>query len=325
MKRTIKRLIGVVATIGLIFYGIIKLGYWLRPVDTDIATNAIDTFHNMPEDVFEVIGYGSSHMWRGMNAMELYNKYGIGSYNYGCNWQKINTTQLFLEDSLKTQRPRVALIETFNVNCLELDMNIDGEIYYTTAIAEGTAKQRYLKQCFRYEKERYLSYYMPLCAFHDNWINLTRESFQKDNTYTSNFYKTMGFVESTAVKPVNIPNPANAVQYELNILSLQTLDNIVSICKENGVDIIFYTAPWEGEYNYSDAMKEYAANNGYAYFNLFEYIDDIGIDSTTDFSDEGHLNTRGATKVADFLGNYLVTHYDLTDFRNIDNNLWEHY
>ena len=128
MKTKIKRIVGVIVTVVLIAYGVNKLGYLLRPVNTDIAISTIDTFHDMPENSFEVIGYGSSHMWRGMSAMELYNKYGIGAYNYGCNWQNINTTQLFLEDSLKTQSPKVALIETFNVDSLKHDTNIDGEI-----------------------------------------------------------------------------------------------------------------------------------------------------------------------------------------------------
>lgn len=49
----------------------------------------------MPENTIEVIGYGSSRMWRGLAPIEMYEAYGIGAYNYGCNWQHINTTELF--------------------------------------------------------------------------------------------------------------------------------------------------------------------------------------------------------------------------------------
>ena len=48
--------------------------------------------------------------------------------------------------------------------------------------------------------------------------------------------------------------------------------------------------------------KKYAQENGCVYFNLFEYMDELGIDCETDFGDEGHLNNSGAVKVADFLG-----------------------
>lgn len=319
----IKRIISMLIIFLIISIAVNKLGYFLRPTDTDIAISTIETFHDMPENSFEVIGYGSSHMWRGMNPTELYNRYGIGSYNYGCNWQNINTTLLFLEDSLRSQKPKVVLIETYIVDSYKENQNIDGEIYYTTAIPEFECKQKYLKQAFGDDIERYLSYYMPLCAFHDNWTNINESSFNKNRKDVYDFYKTMGFVSSDAVTKVTIPNVNTFQQAELNEGSLKILDEIMNICNENNIDVIFYTAPYQGEYLYSDAMKSYAKENNAVYFNLFEYIDEIGFDGDTDFSDEGHLNTSGSNKVADFFGEYLKLNYDLTDFRNIESNLWE--
>lgn len=319
----IKNFMACIITMAMIMVGINALGYLVRPVNTDIATNTIDTFHEMPQDAFEVIGYGSSHMWRGMNPIELYNQYGIGSYNYGCNWQNINTTLLFLEDSLKTQKPKIALIETFLVGSIKRDINMDGEIYYTTAIPESKDKQEYLQECFGDNKERYLSYYMPLCAFHDNWNSITENSFQRDNTYTYDFNKTMGFAASNGVTAITIPDSENMQQAELNEDSINTLDKIVSICERNDIDIVFYTAPYQGDYLYSDAMKKYAEENNCVYFDLFEYIDEIGFDGNSDFCDKGHLNTCGSNKVADFLGDYLTENYNLTDYRSEEGNLWE--
>ena len=75
MKPGIKRIVGVIVVIVLIVAGVYKLGYIVRPVGADSALKAIDTFHKMPENSLEVIGYGSSHMWYGMNSMQLYNQY----------------------------------------------------------------------------------------------------------------------------------------------------------------------------------------------------------------------------------------------------------
>ena len=58
---------------------------------------------------------------------------------------------------------------------------------------------------------------------------------------------------------------------------------------------------------------------------LFELMDEVGLDGATDFSDDGHLNTSGGTKVANYLGKYLVDHYDLTDVRMVEGNAWEQY
>lgn len=324
MKRRIEILAGCFITVLLTFGMVYKLGALLRPTDTDIAFDAINTFHSMPKNSLEVIGYGSSHIWRGMNPMEMYKKYGIGAYNYGCNWQVINTTELFFKDSLRTQSPKVVLIETYLVNSLRQNVNMNDapEIYYTKAIPEFDGKRQYLKQCFGNDWERYLSYYMPLCAFHENWVNLSRGSFLK-SINSIDFSNTMGYVYTDTISPVAIADPSTFDQQPLSDDAIACLDEIVSICKENGIDIIFYTVPWEGAYAYGDAMKEYAEENDCVYFNLFEYIDETGINCETDFCDVGHLNNSGAIKVADFLGKYIVNHYDVTDMRMIEGNIWE--
>ena len=322
MKRVIKILLSGAITLILIVGVIYRLGILVRPTNADSAFKAIDTFHDMPQNSLEVIGYGSSHMWRGMSAMQMYEAYGIGTYNYGCNWQHINTTELFIKDSLRTQSPKVILIETYLVNDLLQDMDINGEIYYTRAINEFEGKQKYLKQCFGDDKERYLSYYMPLCAFHDNWVNLDEKNFV-ENSSNKDFYKTMGFMDSEAVTPISIADPSGFKQKDISKDALKVLDEIVAICKANDIEIIFYTAPWQGYYSYGDAMSTYAEENDCAYFNLFRYVDEIGINCKTDFSDKGHLNNSGAVKVSNFLGKYIVDNYDVTDMRTIEGNIWE--
>lgn len=109
-------MVGFVLVLGLTIGGLSVL---VRPVNTDNAFNAIETFHQQPEQSIDVIGFGSSHMFREFVPMELYTQYGIGAYNYGCNWQRINTTALFIKDALKTQSPDLILIETYQVNLVK--------------------------------------------------------------------------------------------------------------------------------------------------------------------------------------------------------------
>ncbi|MGN0277942.1 MAG: hypothetical protein ACI4C4_01165 [Lachnospiraceae bacterium] len=323
MKIVAKRLFGCFLTFALTIGIIYRLGILVRPVNTDTAFSTINTFHDMPINSIEVIGYGSSHMWRGLDPMVMYRNYGVGAFNYGCNWQHINTTFLFLQDSLRTQSPKIVLIETYLVNQIKMnESNVDGEIYYTRGISMFKGKQEYLKQCLGSNWENYLAYIMPLCAFHENWINLEEGSFSK-NTNTIDFYRTMGYFPSDQIIPVTIGDPATFEQDELSEEATRILDEMVNICHERGIEIIFYTAPHEEEYGYSNAMKKYTANNDCVYFNLYEYMEEMGIDCETDFKDPGHLNNSGAAKVADFLGEYIVNNYDVTDMRTVEDNLWE--
>lgn len=323
VKRKIEYCFCFVLTVAIIIGGCHKLGFIVRPVRTDSSIAAVNAFHSLPEDSVEVIGYGSSRMWRGMNPMEMYNKYGIGAYNYGGNWQLLNTTLLYIKDSLRTQNPKVALIELGAVGSYKLDDNIDGEIYITTAIDGFDGKTQYLRECFGNDKERYLSYYMPLCAFHDNWIELSEESFDENFTARYDLASTLGFAEGDVITPIDITDYKKVSQEEIDARSIEILNEMVDVCRENDIEIIFYLAPAQKELHYTEAINRYAVEKGCAYLDLSQYIDEIGLEGSVDFADEDHLNTKGATKVADFLGKYIVDNYDVTDYRKSEDNIWK--
>lgn len=322
----IKNILGALGVCAGILVGIIVLGYIMRPTDTDGAYEQIETFHSLPEKSLEVMVYGSSHAFTGMNTMELYRKYGIGAYNYGWHWQALNTIKLFLRDSLTTQKPKVALIETYTVRLVLEDMDVDAQIYYSRYIKDKEAKREYMKQCMGDSPslERRLSYIMPLAMFHDNWSSLTPKSFEilkpGGNVWLR---RNMGFSPSDAVTEIDIAGYDQPNQLELQEPSRKELDEILRICRENEIEVVFYAVPWEGGYQYLDAMKQYAEENDCVFLDLCTDYEKVGLDGKTDYKDKGHLNTSGATKVADYVGKYLKEHYDLTDMRKIDNNLWE--
>ena len=310
MKRIINALLSCIATLSLLIAMIAGLGHILRPTNTDSAITAIRTFHNQPENSFDVIGYGSSHMWMGFDAKTMEEKYGISAYNYGCNWQHINTTELFIKDSFRTQSPKVILVELFMVNHVLNDVEMEGEVYYTRAISDFEGKREYLKQCFGDDKERYLAYYMPLCAFHENWTNLKAKSF-KSIASDTDYNATKGSVLNENIVPMKIADYTTFEQLELEEASLKVLDNIVNLCRENGTEIIFYVQPYGFGYNYSDAMTKYAQDNDCVFIDMYKIAAEVGIDENTDYCDNEHLNKYGAYKVADYLGKYILENYNL--------------
>ena len=141
----VQKIAACLLCVALIVAGILGLGHLLRPTGDDVAIDGINAFHDLPENSLDVIVYGSSHAWRNVNVNTMYDNYGIGAYNYAGNWQHMDTTWLFFHDSLYTQKPKVALIETFHVNSNLFDTDMDGEIYYTTAIPDSPYKREYLE------------------------------------------------------------------------------------------------------------------------------------------------------------------------------------
>ncbi len=318
---TKRKFISVICCIILTSILIYQSGELLSPDFSGDCINAQKAFDKLPSGSAEVIVYGSSHAWQGFSISEAYNKYGLAVYNYGSNWQHINTTALYFYDSLRTQSPKVAVIECFLAGEALYDTDLNGEILYTRNITFLSEKTNYLKQCFGNKPERYLSYYMPLYTFHDNWANLTKYKFVNPTTVVS-IYSQLGYLPSDDITEVDI-NYSEFDQFPLSDKAKETLDGIVDRCKKEGIEIVFYTAPYKGEYVYCEAMKEYAKENDCAWINLFEKSDEAGIDYKTDFQDIGHLNDSGARKVADYISKFLVENYNLSDIRNVKENEWE--
>ena len=104
------------------------------------------------------------------------------------------------------------MIDTFFVNSILKDKNITGEIFYTRYLDHSKEKTAFLKQYFGNDPERWLSYYMPLCAFHDNWINITKQSFMPladSGNHTSTWIReNMGYCPSKLNTKINLSNSA---------------------------------------------------------------------------------------------------------------------
>lgn len=323
LKKILKSILCIVVTLCLTVGAVQYVGALLDPKWSSGAINAVKAFHTMEEDSIDVIIYGSSHAWKGCDPMVMYKDYGLAAYNYGCNWQAINTTLLFLQDSLRTQKPKVVCIDTFHAAVIEEDTNMDGQIYYTRAISMFDGKKEYLRQCFGDDIERYVSYYVPIVMFHDNWNVIDAENFFRLPS-VEDYVSTMGYESGgTRSEEVVLGDSSAFEQEEIPESSIAILDKMTEVCEENGVNVIFYTAPYEGEYGYSEAMRSYADEHDCVYLDLFDYIDEMGINAQTDFQDYAHLNDSGAAKVADFLGEYITSHYDVRDMRLQDGNIWE--
>lgn len=322
MKQTLKMLGVALAVVCALAVCIYVAGEALTPRDIRVAMAAINDFHSLPEDSVEVVICGSSHAWNSCDPAQLYREYGIGAYNYACWWQSINTTALFVQDLFRTQSPKVVLVETFNAWTVAKDVDALGEVDYTRAIPMFEGKKGYLEQCFGKNRlDRYLSYYVPLFEYHENWTSMGENSFTAPKPGLN--HQTLGFQGVDNHAPAMIFDYDESNEEPLPADAQAWLDRIVETCYENGAEVVFYTVPYEGIYHYNLSMQEYADMNGCYYLNFFDLFDDVGLDGETDFgADRGHLNLQGAAKVTAYLGEFLADFYDLTDYRELEGTLW---
>lgn len=310
MKQAVIRVISCIIPLVMICLCIHKLNFILRPTDTDGAFEQIDTFHNLPPESLDIIVYGSSLAYRGIDSNVLSTECGATVYNYGYHWQWINTTKLFIQDSLLTQSPKLAIIESRFADRVLEDTEINPQIYYVRYLNVTNEREKFLKRCFGNRLDRYLSYYVPVIAFHDNWSTLSSKSFLPLVPGQSTHLDSMGSAtDDEQFTPVVIPDQNSMPQQELPEVALKELVEIVDLCHNNGVEVLFYSAPCADVNVYVAALEQFAQQKDCKYINLYECVEEMGLDQETDFYDDFHVNKSGAAKISTFMGKYICENY----------------
>ena len=201
MKLKLKNIFSLLITLSLLSLSLIGVTHLLRPVDLDIAVDAVEVFHELPKDSIDVLCLGSSHMWRGLDPLTLYHEHGFSVYNYGCVAQKINTTLLFLQDAFRMQSPRVIIIDAFYANRLNDNKTFNSELYSTKHISFSKNKLAYLHSIFGWDIEAYFAYLFPLASFHSNWETLFSVEDKTGIVPYRDLHETLGFAYSVSVTP----------------------------------------------------------------------------------------------------------------------------
>ncbi|UKI58853.1 MAG: hypothetical protein L6V81_05760 [Clostridium sp.] len=81
---------------------------WLDPVDNRFGYISKGYF-NEKENSLDVIFMGNSDTYRGISPMEIWNSYGITSYNYVSPGQRMWTGYYMLNEALETQKNLILL------------------------------------------------------------------------------------------------------------------------------------------------------------------------------------------------------------------------
>lgn len=264
----------------------------------------------------DVLLIGDCEVFSNVSPVTLYNEYGITSYIRGSAQQLVWHSYYLLEDALQTETPKVVI---YNVLALKYGepqseaynrMTIDGMRW-------GTAKVGAIKASSVADEDM-LSYVFPLLRFHSRWSELTEEDWTylfKKGTVSHN-----GYLMRTEVRPATkTPTPAPLTDPHLPASSMEWLEKIYQLCKENSISLVLMKSPSIEPYWYEEwdtDIREFADSHGIVYWNTLKANDEIGIDYATDTCDMGqHLNVYGAEKLSLWLGEKLKETNELPDRR----------
>lgn len=206
-------------------------------------------------------------------------------------------------------------------------------------------KYELAKNYSRYEwSDGFLSAIFPIIKYHSKWTDITKQSFysaqldhyysfgqymisasnpimiqREDIDYATTVLSDYRGKKTESVSGVITSEEIDTSLYEASISAenLEYFLKIVEICRNHGSQLLLIKIPsmqlpqrhlsaWT--LAKSIQIKELAKSNDLNFIDLLYDVDSL-ISLETDSSDAGnHLNSLGAEKVSDYLGNYLIEH-----------------
>ena len=269
-------------------------------------------------DVFFI---GASHIFFGVNPMEIWNETGIAGYNLTTHQQPLWASKLLLQHALKKQSPKLIVLDVLmatnfsrpllgtdqgtNMTHLALDpvplslQKIRGVLETDPIIEKGEILFPIILSHSRLQQ--------GLLAYDDlHFFTGDRSHPMKGYNYTEN---TIAYD-----RPESVPDSVHELPEGLE----EVLIDFIGFCKKEGLPLLLIKTPLVGSeelYEQINYIGGIAAEQDVPFLDFNHLFDELGIDFQSDFADSGHLNVRGAERVSRYLAGYLKEHYDLPDHR----------
>lgn len=288
------------------------------------------------EEDFDVLFFGSSHIYYGIYPTELWEKYGIVSYNMADNSSNLANDYWKMMNSFDYTNPKLVVVDIWNsqtwfnqkisnisithsvLDCFPLSItkvNAVWDLFDRSNSADVSDSS---------DIDDALELLFTLGLYHTRWTALNQADF---DDIIPRVTKGSGVMREVVIRQYE-DNP-NYMQDELifDEIGYNYLRKMIESCQKRGVDILFintgYDANRQSRY-FSSFVPLLAEEYSVRYLDLTEHEDiinnytdfnDLAIDDINDYAN-AHLNVSGARKVTEFLGNYITENYNIPDKRN---------
>lgn len=282
-------------------------------------------FYKEPKSSLDIVFFGSSHVMNAIIPMDLYKNYGIANYNYAHNGADFLTIDKSLQEVLKYQKPKLIIVDLYSLPYGYREWKIERPWAHLVFDNFNFSLNRIIlidKYCKEYDDNNTFDIKweltFPLYFYHSNWTILKKSDFYNPLLTGKGF--NLNIKKTKSIKP-NIPINKDDIS-KLKKCNVSTFWEIINLCKENNIKLLFTLIPYTHKNGNLYEMKyfnevEYLVKSipNVEYLNLFHRLDEIGFDFSTDLADFGHVNPSGAQKITTHIGKYIKEHYDIPDRR----------
>lgn len=274
-------------------------------------------FYAEKDAEYDIFIAGSSHSVMGILPMELWNDYGITSYNLSNAGQRLAVDYWMLKEALENHEPSLIVVDTYTVYSDEKyeDMLINSLHESLDAMPLSKTKIEAVRDTFPEEKRD--EFLFPFAIYHNRWDSISVNSFHKPVSYQKGSYENQatGVPHLTTTVAMDVES-VTITKKSPETVNKEYLRKIAELCREEGIPLLFVLTPYSDPLYLEEVLNgTYEVAEEYDVPVLNGLTEDV-VDYATDLYDGGHLNSSGARKWTTYLGNYLVSNYEFTDKRD---------
>lgn len=315
MKKTLQ------AVLSFVIVGILTVGgifYTSNLTQRKESLNKFGEFYEEQEN-YDVLFIGQSHVLNGIFPMELWNDYGMVSYNLAGHGNRPATTYWVMKNALQYTTPKLIVFDCGMIGQDEKIGEIEQLHISTDSIPYSKLKVEMIRDLIEDESKR-TEFLWDYSTYHNRWNEIGENDFEP--AYS---------VEKGAESRIDVAVPEETVyfeetlQYEEEPLGMEYTRRIIEDCQEAGIEVLLTYLPfpdksgWQIEANTVWQLAEEYGVNYLDYNTLWAQVNPY-----TDFYDaNSHMNPSGARKVTNYIGQYIMTNYPIEDQR--ENEAYSHW
>lgn len=264
------------------------------------------------KEPFDVLIIGTSHAINGIFPMDLWNEYGIVSYNFGGHDNQPATSYWVLQNALQYTTPEMVVLDVFGVASQGKVSDDLSYLHLSTDSMPLSSTKVMMMDDILPEYADKSEFLFNFSIYHNRWSELKRNDFQPSIT------KEKGAESRIRVGRANEFQLIGKHQrFEEESLGKEYIEKIITTCQEKGIEILLVNVPFpasEEKQRNANSIYPIAEKYGVKYINYL-YQEGI-VDFETDVYDaDAHLNPSGARKVTKDLGKILSEEYQMPDHR----------
>lgn len=275
-------------------------------------------YEKEPKNTVDLLFFGSSLAYCDFVPAVIYEETGVTSFVMAGPKQTAPVTYRYLRQACKTQSPKTVFIEVTRFLCPRQNDSIKINLTYMP-----WGLERLIPTFEETSGEERTGLLFPLYAYHDRWDDLKWADLQKGLTgYDPDPLAGYTFLDQALdlKEPVEREFSCDETDYAA---MLSYAGEMADFCREKGIRLVFFFSPSYGgghEDMLRGDLKRVCPDVEFVDFN--EDFDSIGLDLSTDFYDDHHLNYRGAEKFSRYFCGRL-SEWGITPSHSGDGKLWQ--